>query len=102
MNVARRVARGGISWRALFPPEEWAMMPRAYDEVVDFIAAGPSSGSVVAFRPSGETRCRVADLVRREKTGDLSPEEVSELEHSLRLEHLMRLARARARQYLDP
>lgn len=74
---------------------------RAYEEVVDFIAAGPSSGKIVAFRPSEETRSRVAELVRREKAGDLSPAETSELDHYLQLEHLMRLAKARAAQYLD-
>lgn len=73
---------------------------RAYEEVVDFIAAGPSPGKVVAFRPSEEARHRVADLVRREKTEQLSPEEASELEHYLQLEHLMRLAKARAKQHL--
>jgi hypothetical protein len=85
------------------PAEERGIMPpvRAYEEVVDFIAAGPSSGSVVAFRPSEEVRRRVADLVRREKNGVLSVEEASELEQYLQLEHLMRLAKARAKQYLD-
>jgi hypothetical protein len=74
---------------------------RAYEEVVDFIAAGPSSDQVVAVRPSEATRRRVEDLVRREKTEGLSPEETSELEHYLQIEHLMRLAIARARQHLS-
>ena len=73
---------------------------RAYEEVVDFIAAGPSSGKVVAFRPSEATRLRVAELVRREKAGALSSDEASELEHYMELEHLMRLAKARAKQIL--
>ena len=74
---------------------------RAYEEVVDFIAAGPSSGNVIDFRPTEHTRRRVAELVRREKAGDLSSDESSELDYYLQLEHLMRLARARAKQYLD-
>lgn len=73
---------------------------RAYEEVVDFIAAGPSSSKVVAFRPSAATRQRVAEPVRPEKTEGLSSEEPSELEHYLQLEHLMRLAKARAKQHL--
>jgi hypothetical protein len=73
---------------------------RAYEEVVDFIAAGPSSGKVIDFRPSEETRSRVADLVRREKAGDLSADEVSELDYYLQLEHLMRLAKARAKRFV--
>lgn len=72
---------------------------RAYDELVDFIA-GSTPAKVVAFRPSEETRRRVEDLVRREKTEGLSPDETSELDHYLHLEHLMRLAKARAQQHL--
>ena len=75
--------------------------PKAYEEVVDFIARGGNPGNVVAFRPSKEARARAADLAAREKTLGLSLEEKSELDHYLQLEHIMRLAKARARQYLS-
>ena len=73
---------------------------RAYEEVVDFIAAGTSPQNVVAFRPSERAKDRVSDLIQREKTASLSPDEKSELDHYLQLEHLMRLAKARARRYV--
>ncbi|HKR02237.1 MAG TPA: hypothetical protein VJT09_16285 [Pyrinomonadaceae bacterium] len=73
---------------------------RAYEEVIEFIAAGTSPQNVVAFRPSESAKERVADLIQREKTDYLSPDEKSELEHYLQLEHLMRLAKARARLYI--
>jgi hypothetical protein len=73
---------------------------KAYEEVIDFIASGPSPSSVVAFRPSPEASERVADLVEREKTTGISVEEKAELDHYLELEHIMRLAKARARQRL--
>lgn len=73
---------------------------RAYEEVVDFIAAGSTPGKVVAFRPSEAARARVAELVDREKTDALTPDERSELEHYLQLEHLRRLAKARAKRHL--
>lgn len=73
---------------------------RAYEEVVDFIAAGSGPAAVAAFRPSEAARARVADLLTREKTGGLGPDEAAELGDYLRLEHLMRLAKARAHQYL--
>jgi hypothetical protein len=72
-------------------------MIRAYDEIVDFIAGGTTPQSVARFEPSLEAKDRVADLIRREKTGGLTPEETSELDHYLQIEHLMRLAKARAR-----
>ncbi|MFI5461399.1 MAG: hypothetical protein ACHRXM_38855 [Isosphaerales bacterium] len=75
---------------------------RAYEEFVNFIAAGPSSQLVAAFQPSDTTRQCVAALVAREKTTGLTAEETSELDHYLQLEHLMRLAKARARRHLMP
>ena len=72
---------------------------RAYEEVVDFIAA-ESPSKVIAFRPSESSKARVAELVAREKAGRVSAEEASELEHYMQLEHIMRLAKARAKKYL--
>ena len=73
---------------------------KAYEEVIDFIASGPSPSSVISFRPSREASARVAELVEREKTTGLSPAEKGELDHYMELEHIMRLAKARARQRL--
>ncbi len=52
-------------------------------------------------RASEEAKARVANLVAREKAGSLSAEERSELEHYLQLEHIMRLAKARAQIHLS-
>ncbi|MFN7945665.1 MAG: hypothetical protein U0Z53_09950 [Blastocatellia bacterium] len=72
---------------------------KAYEEVIDFIAeANPAK--VLAFRPSEEARARVSDLIYREKTSGLSSEEKSELDHYMQLEHLMRMAKIRARRYM--
>ena len=73
---------------------------RAYEEVIEFIAAGTSPKNVIAFRPSEEVKERVADLIYREKNFELSPDEKSELDHYMQLEHLMRLAKARAHKHL--
>ncbi|HEV7587373.1 MAG TPA: hypothetical protein VGO40_04525 [Longimicrobium sp.] len=73
---------------------------RAYAELVEFIAANTAPAKLIAFRPSKETRSRVAELVGREKVGGLSRDEASELDHFVEIEHLMRLAKARARQQL--
>jgi hypothetical protein len=74
---------------------------KAYDEIIEFIAAGTSPGSVIAFRPSEAVRKRVAELIYREKTGGISRDEKSELDHYMQLEHLMRLAKARAHGYVS-
>ncbi|HLL85671.1 MAG TPA: hypothetical protein VK420_23565 [Longimicrobium sp.] len=74
---------------------------RVYEEVVNFIAAGASSRQVADFRASEDARRRVADLIHREKTTGLSTEETAELENAMQLEHIMRLAKARARLHLE-
>lgn len=71
-------------------------MIRAYDEIVAFIAAGSTPAMVANFEASASAKNRVADLLKREKTTGLSNEDASELEHFLQLEHVMRLAKARA------
>jgi hypothetical protein len=73
---------------------------RAYEEVVNFIASGTTPDNVVNFHPSEEAKQRVADLISREKIGGLTQDETSELDHYVQLEHLMRLAKARARKHL--
>jgi hypothetical protein len=76
-----------------------AVTTRAYEEVVDFIAAGSSLDDVIGFHPSEPARQRVMDLLERAKGSGITPEEQSELDHYFQLEHLMRLAKARARGF---
>ncbi len=74
---------------------------KSYDEIIDFIAAGTTPEEVVAFRPSSDVQQRVAELVERSKDGSISSEEQSELEDYLQLEHIMIMAKARARQHMQ-
>ena len=53
---------------------------------------------MIAFQPSEAAKASRLDPPG-ETTG-LSPEETAELDHYLQLEHVMRLAKARARAYL--
>jgi hypothetical protein len=71
-----------------------------YLEIIDFIAAGATSQDVVQFRPSPEAQKRVDDLIEREKESGLSPDEKAELDHFMELEHVLRMAKARARHLL--
>jgi hypothetical protein len=80
---------------------EISVATRAYFEILDFIAAGTTPDAVVHFRPSPEVQRRVAELVEREKAARLSSEEKAELDHFMELEHIMRMAKARARQILS-
>ncbi len=72
----------------------------SYLEIIDFIAAGTTPQAIVDYRPSPEAQQRVADLMAREREGGLSPEQQSELDHFMDLEHILRMAKGRARQIL--
>jgi hypothetical protein len=72
----------------------------AYFEIIDFIAAGTTPEAVASFRPSPEAQQRVANLIEREKESGLSREEKAELDHFEELEHILRMAKAKARQIL--
>lgn len=74
---------------------------KAYEELIDFIAGGSQPEEVVAFQPSEAARARVWELVAREKSEALSPEEAAELAHYMQLEHIIRMAKARARKRLN-
>lgn len=73
----------------------------AYLEIIDFIAAGTTPEAVVTFRPSPEAELRLSELLERERDGELSPEEKAELDHFEELEHILRMAKAKARLILS-
>ena len=66
---------------------------------MQFIAS-LSPRDVIDFKPSEAARQRVLDLIERQKSTPLPADEKSELDHYLEIEHLMRLAKTRARQLL--
>ena len=72
----------------------------AYHEIIEFIASGATSEAVAQYRPSAQSQRRVADLMAREKETGLSAEEKSELDHFMELEHIMRMAKAKAKLIL--
>jgi hypothetical protein len=72
-----------------------------YFEIIDFIAAGTTPQSVAEFRPSPEAQQRLADLIELEKAGGLTPGDKVELDHFMELEHIVRMAKARAQQIVS-
>ena len=68
-----------------------------YMELVDFVAGGPTLEDVANFRPSAESQKRVTWLMEREREEQLTPEETAELNRFVELEHILGLAKAKAR-----
>ena len=76
-------------------------MTLAYEEFIDFLASGTTPKGVVEFHPSEAAKARVAELIQRQKNGSSSADENAELKQFLQIEHVMRLAKARARERLS-
>ena len=71
-----------------------------YLEIIDFIAGGTTPEAVAAFHHSPEAQQRVSELLEQEKEGQLSRDEQADLDHYEELEHILRMAKAKARQIL--
>lgn len=71
-----------------------------YDEIVDFIARS-NPNSVLDFKASDSTNQRVSELLEKERENRILPSEKEELDHFLMLEHIIRLAKAKARKLLN-
>jgi hypothetical protein len=83
-------------WRTIMPIDT----PLAYDEIINFMAAGMTPNSLIAFQLSEAAKERVVDLIFREKNMALTADETAELDRYMTLEHLLRLAKARAHEHL--
>ena len=71
-----------------------------YLEMVDFIASGTTPEAVAQYRPSPQAQARLEELLTLAKEEQLTAEQETELNHFLELEHLLRMAKARALQIL--
>jgi hypothetical protein len=70
---------------------------RAFDEIIDFITSAPQPEQILAFRPSPSIQNRLEDLLEKKRETSLNEAEMHELDQFLLLEHLMRIAKAKAR-----
>jgi hypothetical protein len=66
-----------------------------------FFAAGTTAQKIANFKALEETQRRVRVLLEVQKNETATPSELEELDDFLRLEHIMRLTKARAKQYAN-
>ena len=71
-------------------------------DIIAVLASQPTPEQVLALRPSDAMQGRVSELLARSKTEELSRAESSKLDRYLYLEHLVRLAKARALAQISP
>ena len=72
----------------------------AFDEIADFIAE-LNPAKLIALKPSATVQQRLEDLLFKNREEGLNDEEKHELDRFLTLEHLISLAKARARKRLN-
>jgi len=68
------------------------------NEVYDFLLSKPSPEAIIAYRPSEESQNRLRYLLDANRNNQLSTDENAELDEYMRIEHFMRMLKARARQ----
>jgi hypothetical protein len=71
---------------------------RAYDEIIDFITSLPDPKDILNFRPPSTVIKRVEDLLYKKKTAELSNDENIELDRFMLIEHIMIMAKKRAKK----
>lgn len=76
------------------------VITRFFDEVIDFLTSFPQPEDIVTFKPSSALQSRAENLLDKKREGTLTTDEARELDYFMVIEHLMRMAKARARQRL--
>ncbi len=74
---------------------------RFFDEIVDFLTSTPTPAEVMAYQPSAALQSRAEELLEKSKAGELAEPDQKELEYFMVIEHLMRMAKIRARRRLS-
>lgn len=79
--------------------EQWSESSSIAQEVIAFLAMGPSPKEIVSFRPSKQSIERTKELLEKNRAGTLTTEENAELDQMARMDHLMTLIKAKAFQH---
>ena len=72
-----------------------------YEQVLDFLAAGPSAQEIVRFRPSVAAQERFSELLELNRRRELTLTETEELDHYVRIDRMISLLKAKAYSHLD-
>ncbi|MCX6048764.1 MAG: hypothetical protein NT075_26990 [Chloroflexi bacterium] len=73
---------------------------QAYNEVIEFLASGPSVSEIAQFKLSDETRQRANTLLVKERTQGVTEDEAKELDYYVDLGDFLGILRAKAQLQL--
>ncbi len=74
---------------------------RVFDEVIDFITSIPQPQQILNYKPSESTQNRLNDLLERKRDKQLNDDELHELDQFIMTEHIMRIAKVKAKKSLQ-
>ena len=69
----------------------------AFDEMLDFLASGPTRDDIAAFKISSATQSRLEELLDKNREEGLTDAEAAELDVFQTVNHILILLKARAR-----
>ena len=72
-----------------------------YEQVLEFLASGPSSQEIVAYRPPQAAQARFSRLLTDNRERQLSPREEEELDHYVGMDRMLSLLKAKALSHLS-
>ncbi len=70
-------------------------------DVLELLAALPTPEEILNLRPSPRLSARVAEMIEKNRSGEMTPLDEEEWERYEYLEHLVRMAKAAAHRKLD-
>lgn len=72
-----------------------------YEQVLDFLASGPSAQEIIAYRPSKAAQARFNRLLEAKRERQLSAQEEEELDHYITMDRMLSLLKAKASSRLE-
>jgi len=67
-----------------------------YEDVLEFLASGPSTQQMVDYRPSAVAQERFSALLEANRQRALSPSEEDELAHYVQMDRMLSLLKAKS------
>lgn len=71
-----------------------------YEQVLEFLASGPSSQEIMAYKPPKAAQARFSWLLEANRERQLSPQE-EELDHYIAMDRMLSLLKAKASTRLE-
>ena len=72
-----------------------------YEEMMDFLASGPTPGQIITHKSSEDLQARLEELLDRNREGEISVEELAELDAFDQVNDVMSSLKLRARRAIQ-